>query len=377
MRIVLVNHGTAGEWGGGDSVQIKKTAEKLIQRGYEVSIQNADSPDVRKADVVHIFNCRVFKSFKQQVATAQAAGKPIVVSPIWIHLGRAIWGSRGTFGVLKKGVVGGEDSIHNELRMLKHRSLQVNLDSGYLMSDGKGTYDLKWVEEMSNILSGVNAILPNSWLELKAVQTDLNWQGNKFRIAPYGVDPKIFMDADEKLFRDYSGIKGDFVLQAGRIEAGKNQAMLCWALRNTNIKVVLIGGTKHWPAYAELCKDILGDRVHIIEHLPTELLASAYAAARVHSLVSWMDTCGLVSLEAGINGTPVVGSTFGHELEYLRNDAWLANPGDPENIKQNILEAWEAGKYNKKSVRLKERIMTEFNWEITANETEKIYEMVT
>ena len=38
--IVFVNHGTAGEWGGGDSVQIKKTAEKLRQRGHEVIIQN-------------------------------------------------------------------------------------------------------------------------------------------------------------------------------------------------------------------------------------------------------------------------------------------------------------------------------------------------
>ena len=73
MRIVFVNHGTAGEWGGGDSVQIKKTAEKLIQRGHEVIIQNKDRPDIKTADLVHIFNCRVFPSFKEQIATCQAA----------------------------------------------------------------------------------------------------------------------------------------------------------------------------------------------------------------------------------------------------------------------------------------------------------------
>ena len=49
--------------------------------------------------------------------------------------------------------------------------------------------------------------------------------------------------------------------------------MLCWALRHTNMQVVLIGGTKHWPAYAELCKAILGDKVTIIEHLPPDILA--------------------------------------------------------------------------------------------------------
>ena len=36
----------------------------------------------------------------------------------------------------------------------------------------------------------------------------------------------------------------------------------------------------------------------------------------------------LVSLEAALSGTPLVGSTFGHELEYLEGDAWYADPGD-------------------------------------------------
>ena len=51
---------------------------------------------------------------------------------------------------------------------------------------------------------------------------------------------------------------------------------------------------------------ISGDRLTIIDHLPQELLASAYAAAGVHALPSWMETCGLVSLEAALCGTPLV-----------------------------------------------------------------------
>ena len=113
-------------------------------------------------------------------------------------------------------------------------------------------------------------------------------------------------------------------MQAGRIEPGKNQAMLCWALRKTNIRIVLIGSSKHWPAYSELCKKISGDRLTIIDHLPQKMLASAYSAAKVHCLVSWMDTCGLVSLEAGSCGTPLVGSTFGHELEYLQKGSMVS-----------------------------------------------------
>ena len=377
MRIVLVNHGTANEWGGGDSVQIKKTGEKLSERGNQVSIQNSDRPKVKDADVVHIFNCRVFQSFKQQVATSQAAGKPIVVSPIWINLGRAIWGSRGTFGVISKGVREGEGSIVKELELLKTRDLQVQLEEGYLLPNGTGTYDLSWINEMSKILSEVDAVLPNSWLEMKAIQTDLNWCGNNYAVAPYGVDPKQFLNSDGRIFREVSGIKEDFILQAGRIEPGKNQAMLSWALRNTNVKVVFIGSSKHWPAYGQLCKEILGDRLTIIDHLSQELLASAYSAARVHSLVSWMDTCGLVSLEAGISGTPVLGSTFGHELEYLKDDAYLADPADPVGIRKTIEKAWEEAKENDKCIKLKQRILNEYNWDIAADEAEKIYKKIT
>ena len=165
-------------------------------------------------------------------------------------------------------------------------------------------------------------------------------------------------------------------MQAGRIEAGKNQAMLCWALRKTNIPIVLIGSTKHWPDYGKLCKEISGDRLIIIDHLPQELLASAYAAAKTHCLVSWMDTCGLVSLEAGINQTPVVGSTFGHELEYLKNDAQLADPGDEKSILEAVEKAWDTKKGSENTIRLKERIISEYSWEKTTTATEKIYKKV-
>ena len=87
MRILLVNHGSAGEWGGGDGVQIRETGKRLQQRGHDVVGVNADQPDCRGFDLVHIFNCRVEGSFHQQMASCKAAGVPVVVSPIWISLG--------------------------------------------------------------------------------------------------------------------------------------------------------------------------------------------------------------------------------------------------------------------------------------------------
>ena len=52
-------------------------------------------------------------------------------------------------------------------------------------------------------------------------------------------------------------------------------------------------------------------------------------------LVGWITW--IVSLEAALNGTPLVGSTFGHELEYLENDAYLADPADEKVIRIVLL----------------------------------------
>ena len=124
MKVVLINHGTADEWGGGDSVQIRETAKRLRQRGHQVEIQNSDNPQVEGADIAHIYNCRVYNSLKQQYMSCKKAGVPIVISPIWMPLGRAMWGSRGLFAILEKGIVSGEDSIIRELNDIKNRKLK-------------------------------------------------------------------------------------------------------------------------------------------------------------------------------------------------------------------------------------------------------------
>jgi glycosyltransferase involved in cell wall biosynthesis len=376
MRILLVNHGTAGDWGGGDGVQMRETGKRLAQRGHHVEMVNTDTPNGKDFDLVHLFNCRVQHSFQQQMACCQAENVPVVVSPIWVSIARALWGSRGTMGILQQAVEQGPDSVRILMEQLRRRELVVHLSDGEIHADGHGSWDQGSLNLVRRLLQQADGLLPNSWLELHAVQNDLHWCGDTFEVAHYGVEPKLFLDADPEPFRAHTGISTPFVLQAGRIEPAKNQAMLCWALRDTNLPIVLIGGSKHWPAYAELCQSISGDRLTIIDHLPQPLLASAYAAAGVHVLPSWMETCGLVSLEAALSGTPLVGSTFGHELEYLEGDAWLADPADPTTLRDAVIGAWQAGRHSPRTLALKRKVLERFNWEQTVDATERLYQRV-
>ena len=108
-------------------MQIHETAKRLKERGHTVDIQNSDKPNIKDADIVHIFNCRVYNSFKQQFLECKRHNKPIVVSPIWISINRALWGSRGSFAILQKGIRVAM-GIRSDLNMLKERRLKVDIE---------------------------------------------------------------------------------------------------------------------------------------------------------------------------------------------------------------------------------------------------------
>ena len=354
---------------------MRETAKRLALRGHDAVVTNSDKPDARGFDLVHLFNCRTVNSLQQQMRACKDANVPVVISPIWVSISRALWGSRGALWALKNTVEKNDSRDSEEIKALRDRKLVVQVAEGRVEASGHCNFENHY-SQIGSLLNQADGLLPNSWLELQAVRSDLNWKGDCFEVAHYGVDSRKFLDADPEKFRNYSNISTPFVMQAGRIEPAKNQAMLCWSLRNTNIQIVLIGGSNHWPSYAELCKQISGDRVTVIDHMDQEMLASAYAAAGVHALPTWMETCGLVTLEAALSGTPVVGSTFGHELEYLKQDCWYCDPGDPASIHNAVISALKAGRKNRRTIKLKQRVLSEFNWEQATDATERIYKKV-
>jgi glycosyltransferase involved in cell wall biosynthesis len=370
--VLLLNHADAAGFQGGDGLQMRQTALWLRRWGVEVRLENSDQPDLAGVDLVHVFNCRHLHHFAPQVSAIGEAGIPFVVSPIWIPLAEALWGSRCAEAVLK-AIVEQPAEAASMLKKLARRAFTVVLEGqgckypeGYLALQERQA-------EISTWLSQASGLVVNSWLELQAVRRDLRWFQSQVAVAPYGVDPAAFLNADPQVFRQWSGIEAPFVLQAGRIEPAKNQAMLLYALRHDSLSVVLAGSDINSPEYGQLCRVIGGERVHITGHLPPHLLASAYAAAQVHVLPSWCETCGLVSLEAALSGTPVVASTVGHEAEYLRGDAWYADPGDPESLRLAVLEAIAAGRESDRCRRLRRRVLSDYSWDKLAEGTLGLY----
>ncbi|HJZ57249.1 MAG TPA: glycosyltransferase [Gemmataceae bacterium] len=165
----------------------------------------------------------------------------------------------------------------------------------------------------------------------------------------------------------------DFVLQAGRIEAPKNQLLLAVACKQAGLPLVLIGSCRQ-PQYLDWVRKYGPDDLLVIDHLPQEELASAYAAARVHALPSWGETCGLVNLEAAACGTAVVAGTQGYELEYLSDLADYCDPADVNSICSAVQTAWDRHPHSAaRREQLQQRVLEQFTWERSAEATFQAY----
>jgi glycosyltransferase involved in cell wall biosynthesis len=193
-----------------------------------------------------------------------------------------------------------------------------------------------------------------------------------FTMVPYGTDPLTFLDPDPMPFVRKYGMH-DFILQVGRIEASKNQLMTVYALRDLKIPLVLIGGNLQ-RQYLQWCRHFGPKTLRVLPHLSPAELRSAYAAARVHVLPSWMETCGMVTMEAALANCNVVCSIAGFELEYYRDLAYYCDPADITSIRNAVVQAFE--NYSRDASRrlqLKQHILQNYTWQRAAETTFRLY----
>jgi glycosyltransferase involved in cell wall biosynthesis len=139
---------------------------------------------------------------------------------------------------------------------------------------------------------------------------------------------------------------------------------------------VLIGKTIH-PDYVDLCRRHGPRNLTILPYLPLDELRAAYAAARVHVVANWTETCGLVSLDAALADCNLVCSTAGYELEFFLDQAYYCDPIDLSSIRQAVERAF--ANYETDGPRrrvLRERIVRDYNWPRVAELTLEVYRHV-
>ena len=188
------------------------------------------------------------------------------------------------------------------------------------------------------------------------------------RVIHNGLDAEAFVASTQA-----SKIPGRrLILNVAKFEEKKGQDVLIKAFaaianRYPDVALVLVGSTdKALTGLKEMCvgKGIEG-RVHFFPDIPHEQVADHFWQATIFALPSRQEPFGLVLLEAGAFGLPVVASRVGGIPEILTDGvtARLVTPNNPEELAVCLrslldfpIEAQEMGG------RLRQRVLSSFTW---------------
>lgn len=372
MKILFMVRHNFHEIGGGDKIQVLKTADALERRGHQVTIATKYVGDLRPYDMVHLFNMMISPhSYLMYTLTAKRSHKPVALSTIY-------WNPREWLEHAEKegfpppASTSGRTNPFQGIELWRLPLILLRFPEArrwlrlFVTKYGSGEAS-KYVRR--TLISSVDVILPNGDSEGEMVQADFG-KVRRCMMIPNGVDDAFGNAKPDEFVRQYK--LRDFVLHVGRIESRKNLIPLVAAVRKLGLSLVLIGNDTAEPAYTEAVRKAAPDNTLYIADMPHEQLGSAYAAAKVHALASWFETPGLASLEAGLAGTNVVTTDRGTTKEYFSDLAWYCDPTKPESIERAVKAAFAAPHGGK----LREHLLKNFTWDKVAEKTEHAYREV-
>lgn len=365
MKVLFQSRSTLFSVPGGDTVQLTRTADSLRRLGVTVDIATELEPKLDGYDLVHLFNLMRPQEVYVQAANARRQGRRVALSTIYgLYTEYERKARPGLAGVVSRNLSPWQVE---RLKVMARVLTNGETGKGSLLVAGLGYKRLcRRVTELADVF------LPNSDSEMGRVHADFAPSRAKpFVVVPNAVDAELFDPARvvvPEAMRKFQGC----LLSAARIEGRKCQLELVRAVKDLDVDLVLIGKpAPNHSAYYDAIKREAGPRVHFVGQVGHEELAQYYAAAKAHALVSWMETPGLSSLEAGAMGCNLVITEKGDTRDYFGDQAHYCDPESVASIRAAVVAALAAPP----APALQQRIRTDYTWNKAAEMTLKGYHL--
>ncbi len=331
---VLFNCNTTGfQSAGGGEVQLLKTKEYLDKNKINVKLFDQWEDKISDYDIVHNFgksnNCYDVIHF------AKLQNVKVALTPIYN------WPSI-KYSLNEAG------GFKNKLKLLIYLSIKNNSMFNPF-------------SKTKLIMNESDAIFVDSNKEANLLVKHFNINDGKIKVIPVGVEKK-FRNAKPDLFIDKFGLM-DFVLFVGRIDRRKNLLNLIKVVNKLNLPLVIIGDKViDQQSYYEDCRKIAKDNVHFLGKfdMDSDLLISAYSAAKVLALPSFIETPGITALEAALAGTNIVITNRGSTKDYFSNYVEYVDPLNINSIEKGIKKGFD----KEKNKELSNHIGNNFIWDV-------------
>lgn len=356
MKVAFISRATLFIDRGGDTVQIENTALYLRDMEVEADILLCTAEiDYSAYDLLHFFNIIRPADILIHIEKSK---KPFVVSTIFVDYSEYERKQRGGFAGLLFKVLPADFIEYAKViaRFVVNRERIIS--PSYLLKGQK--------KSIRNIICKASLLLPNSHSEYRRLVKHYGVK-RAYKAIPNAIDPALFSYRPSPKGKDKN-----LVLCVGRIEGRKNQLNLIYALNNTQFKVLIIGAfAANQLKYAQACRAAAASNIEFINNIPQQQLRAYYEQAAVHVLPSWFETTGLSSLEAAAMGCNVVITDKGDTREYFEDMAYYCDPGSPESIKTAVTLA-ASNPFNES---LRNKILREYIWPVTASKTWEAYKI--
>jgi glycosyltransferase involved in cell wall biosynthesis len=356
MRVLFVNRSSFLSFKGGDTTQLLMTAQELRKLGVDVSIHEAGDPiDDTKFDLIHFFNITRPATI---LAILQKTKLPFVVSTIYADYSfyKVIqpWNKMGMLIRLF-----GSDGVEYFKSVAKHLLNTERLDYRPFFWKGQRRC-------IQTILKKARYLLPNSESEYQRLK--VNYPIVKdYVVIPNGVDTTKFAHSSSIIRQSRQ------LICAAMIEPRKNQLNLIRAIKNSDYSLFIVGEpAPNHRTYYEQCKSEAGANVTFVGRLNYNELITYYLESEIHVMPSWFETTGLASLESAFLGCKVVVSPMGDTRDYFED---MVTYCEPDSI-QSIRNAIDLAHAHAIDERLKEKVVSTYNWENTARITASVYERI-
>ncbi len=365
MKVLFQSRKTLFSVPGGDTIQILKTKEYLGKLGVRIDISTELEPDLREYDLVHVFNLMRPQEVYLQIKNAKRQHKKVALSTIYGLYTE--YERKGRGGIIQRFTKTLNPCQIEYLKVLARGIKNNEIHRGALNILTKGYFG-----SLKEIITMVDVLLPNSQSEMYRIRQDFDLNNPSYSIVPNAVDLQLF-DYDKTQISDKVKKYIDCILCVSRIEGRKSQLNLVKALKGSPYHLVLIGkpAPNHIKYYNKV-KQEAGNNVTFLDYIPHNKLPEYYKLAKVHALVSWMETPGLSSLEAGVMKCNVVATRKGDTEEYFGDYAFYCKPGDINSIREAITNAYDTPF----SEKFRQYISENFTWSKAAVKTLEAYKKV-
>lgn len=365
---------------GGDTVQVEKTRQFLLQKfnlDIKIICDNGNVNIDEDFDILHVWGINASPFLDKILENAKKNKKKIILSSIYWDVSHSLFLKYFIGPVLNNNLFPFLEKCNKLFEYL----IMIPVAAIVPKYRKKTCYicgSKKFKKYRRSSISASDYIIPNSDEEgellCKDIGLDYKKIENKFIPIPNAVDvSKLNFECTEKILPELN----NFVIEAAGIEPLKNQLSIVKALMNKkDIPIVFAGAVRNEKYYNEIKK--LAEKrgnVYFTGKIDEKQLFDLYKRAHVHVLASFRESPGLSTLEALICGSQIVVSNEKFcPIKYYKFDKYgfVCNPYDVNSIRNSILNAYN----NPKDISLPDDYIKFFSYENAANMTYNVYERV-